>query len=166
LSLDETAPSDEPIEPSRVVGTTMRRKRGNRGRVSWALDQLDGVKLPDPAAAMVPALTPTTITLDDWPCVGRDAVPLPLTVRFDAGGGAVGNVRILAGTAADLPYDVTVTATIDDDPQSLPAKSSPQAALRVTIDYDFAGTPNGEATARIKLRLVGNGRYDLDSTWQ
>ena len=166
LSLEDAAPPDEPIEPSRVVGTTMRRSRGSRGRVTWALDQLDGVKLSDTAAAMVPALVRTTITLDQWPCVGRDAVPLPLTVRFDAGGGGVGNVRISAGTTADLPYDVTVTATIEDDAQTLPGVNGPQAALRVTIDYDFTGTPNGEASARIKLRLVGNGRYDLDSAWQ
>jgi hypothetical protein len=144
----------------------MRRQRGSRSRVTWALDQLDGVKLPDPAAAMVPALVPTTITLDQWPCVGHDAVPLPLTVRFDAGGGAVGNVRIAAGTAAELPYDVTVTATIEDDAQPLPGLTAPQAALRVTIDYDFNGTPNGDASARVKLRLVGNGRYDLDASWQ
>jgi V8-like Glu-specific endopeptidase len=165
-SLEDAPLPDEPIEPSRVAGSTMRRKRGNRGRVTWALDQLDGVKQSDPAAAMVPALMPTTITLDRWPYVGADPVPLPLTVRFDAGGGAVGNVRISAGTTAELPYDVTVTATIEDDPRTLPGASSPQAALRVTIDYDFSGTPNGDASARIKLRLVGNGRYDLDSAWQ
>jgi V8-like Glu-specific endopeptidase len=166
LSLEDATPPDETIEPSRVAGTTMRRQRGSRSRVTWALDQLDGVKLPDPAAAMVPALVPTTITLDQWPCVGHDAVPLPLTVRFDAGGGAVGNVRIAAGTAAELPYDVTVTATIEDDAQPLPGLTAPQAALRVTIDYDFNGTPNGDASARVKLRLVGNGRYDLDASWQ
>ena len=166
LSLEDAPPPDEPIEPSRVAGTTMRRQRGNRGRVTWALDQLDGVKLPDPAAAMVPALGPTTITLDQWPRVGRDAVPLPLTVRFGAGGGAVGNVRISAGTTAELPYDVTVTATIEDDAQNVPGMSSPQAAVRVTIDYDFSGMPDGEASARVRLRLVGNGRYDLDSAWQ
>jgi len=144
----------------------MRRTRGSRGRVTWALDQLDGVKLADPSAAMVPALVPTTIALDQWPCVGRDAVPLPLAVRFDAGGGAVGNVRISAGTAADLPYDVTVTATIEDETQALPGLSGPQAAVKVTIDVDFSGTPGGNVTARTRLRLVGNGRYDLDSAWQ
>jgi hypothetical protein len=166
LALDGPGPGDEPIEPSRVSGTTMRRVRGHRGRVTWALDQLDGVKLADPTAAMVPALVPTTITLDQWPCMGGDAVPLPLTVRFDAGGGAVGNVRISAGTAADLPYDVTVTATIDDDAQAIPGLATPQAALKVAIDVDFTGTTRGDVTARTCLRLVGNGRYDLDSSWQ
>jgi V8-like Glu-specific endopeptidase/N-acetyl-anhydromuramyl-L-alanine amidase AmpD len=165
-ALEDTALLDEPIEPSRVVGTTMRRVRGSRARVAWALDQLDGVKLADPTAAMVPALVPTTIALDQWPCVARDAVPLPLTVRFDAGGGAVGNVRITAGSAADLPYDVTVTATIEDEPQPIASAMPPQAALKVTIDVDFSGTPNGNVTARTKLRLVGNGRYDLESSWQ
>lgn len=166
FALEDTAPVDEPIEPSRVPGTTMRRTRGNRGRTTWALDQLDGVKLPDPAAAMVPALVPTTIALDQWPCIARDAVPLPVTVRFDAGGGAVGNVRISAGTPADLPYDVNVTATIDDETETIPGLASPQAALRVTVDVDFSGTPSGNVTARTRLRLVGNGRYDLDSSWQ
>lgn len=166
MSLEDTPPADEPIDPSRVPGTTMRRQRGSHGRVTWALDQLDGVKLPDPAAMAVPALVPTTITLAQWPCIGQDAVPLPLTVRFDAGGGAVGNVRIGAGTAADTAYDVTVTATIEDDAQSLPGLHAPQAALRVTIDYDFTGAPGGDASARVKLRLIGNGRYDLDSSWQ
>lgn len=166
LALEDATPADEPIEPSRVPGTTMRRQRGSHGRVTWALDQLDGVKLPDPATAAVPALVPTTITLAQWPCIGQDAVPLPLTVRFDAGGGAVGNVRISAGTAADTAYDVTVTATIEDDAQPLPGMQGPQAALRVTIDYDFTGAPGGDASGRVKLRLVGNGRYDLDSSWQ
>lgn len=166
FALEDTALLDEPIEPSRVPGTTMRRTRGHRGRVTWALDQLDGVKLPDPAAAMVPALVPTTIALDQWPCIARDAVPLPLTVRFDAGGGAVGNVRISAGPAADLPYDVTVTATIDDEPVPIAGLASPQAAVQVTVDVDFNGTPGGNVTARTRLRLVGNGRYDLDSSWQ
>ena len=165
FGLDTAVPPDEPIEPSRVIGTTMRRCRGNRARVTWALDQLDGVKVPDPAAAIVPALIPTTITLDRWPCVGSDATPLPLTVCFDAGGGAVGNVRITAGSAAELPYDVNVTATIADASGALPG-TNPHAALRVTIDYDFTGTPGGDASARIALRLVGNGRYDMDSNWQ
>jgi V8-like Glu-specific endopeptidase len=166
FALEDTPVLDEPVEPSRVPGTTMRRVRGSRARVAWALDQLDGVKLADPVAAMVPALVPTTIALDQWPCIARDAVPLPLTVRFDAGGGAVGNVRIGAGTAAELPYDVTVTATIEDEPQPLAGAGAPQAALRLTIDVDFSGTPNGNVTARTRLRLVGNGRYDLDSSWQ
>ena len=166
LSLEDSAPTDEPIDPSRVPGTTMRRQRGSQGRVTWALDQLDGVKLPDPAAAMVPALVPTTVTLDQWPCVGTDAMPLPLAVRFDAGGGAVGNVRITTGPAAPLPYDVGVTATIEDEPKSLPGMGAPLAAVKVTIDVDFSGTPNGNVSARTRLRLVGNGRYDLDSSWQ
>jgi len=166
FALEDAAPLDEPIEPSRVPGTTMRRQRGSRGRVTWALDQLDGVKLADPAAAMVPALVPTTIALEQWPCIAGDAMPMPLTVRFDAGGGAVGNVRISAGTAAELPYDVAVTATIEDEPQPLAGLGTPQAAIKVTIDIDFSGTPNGNATARTRLRLVGNGRYDQDSSWQ
>jgi hypothetical protein len=166
FAMEEASAPDEPIEPSRVTGTTMRRVRGSRGRVTWALDQLDGVKLPDPSAAMVPALVPTTIALDQWPCIAHDAVPLPVTVRFDAGGGAVGNVRITAGTAAELPYDVNVIATIEDEPQPLAGMGSPQAAVRVTIDVDFTGTPQGNVTARTKLRLVGNGRYDQDSAWQ
>ena len=39
-------------------------------------------------------------------------------------------------------------------------------ALRVTVDVDFSGTPSGNVTARTRLRLVGNGRSDLDSSWQ
>lgn len=166
FAMEEGGVPDEPIEPTRVPGTTMRRVRGSRGRVTWALDQLEGVKQSDPAAAMVPALVPTTIALDQWPCIARDAVPLPVTVRFDAGGGAVGNVRITAGTAADLPYDVNITATIEDEPQPLPGMGAPQAAVKVTIDVDFTGTPQGNVTARTRLRLVGNGRYDQDSAWQ
>ena len=30
----------------------------------------------------------------------------------------------------------------------------------------LSGTPGGNVTARTRLRLVGNGRYDLDSAWQ
>ena len=166
MPLEAAGPTEEPIEPSRIPGTTMSRLRGSANRVAWSLDQLSGTKLPDPAAAVVPAMMPTTINLDQWPYVGRDAPPLPLTVRFDAGSGAIGNVSISAGTAADLPYDVTVTATIEDDPKGLPSNGSLLASVKVTIDYDFSGTPDSDVSARVHLRLVGNGRFDMDSTWQ
>jgi hypothetical protein len=105
-----------------------------------------------------------TIALDSWPSLRQDSVALPLTVRFEAGGGAVGNVRITAGVPASLPYDVSVTATIADEPPPSAATTA-LAALKVTIDVDFRGTPDGDATARMALRLFGNGRYDLDSVW-
>jgi V8-like Glu-specific endopeptidase len=165
--LSGEATSDEAIEPSRVAGTTMRRVRGSQGQITWALDQLEGIKLPPGTAATTPALTPTTIVLSDWPHFGRDPNPLPLTVRFDAGGGAVGNIQVTAGTPAAVHYDVNVTATIEDDPQPTPTSSKAStAALRLTIDYDFSGTPEGETSARVKLRLLGNGNYDLACAWQ
>lgn len=147
----------EPIDPPRIVGTRMARQRGAKGRTTWALDQLEGVKQANPSPAVVAALTPTTVVLNDWPHLDQDPVPLPLTVSFDAGGGGVGNVRISAGAAADLNYDVTVTATIEDEPQA-----GDQAAIRVTVDVDFANTAHGSLTARTLLKLYSNGRFDKD----
>jgi hypothetical protein len=164
FGLDIAAAPDEPIEPSRVPGVAMRRQRGSQARVTWALDQLDGVKLPDPSAANVPALASVTVALDRWPSIGADAVALPLTLRFEAGGGALGNVRIVAGAPASLPYDVSVTATIADEAPPAAATLA-LVALKVTIDIDFSGLSDGDASARMTLRLFGNGRYDLDSVW-
>jgi V8-like Glu-specific endopeptidase/N-acetyl-anhydromuramyl-L-alanine amidase AmpD/cell wall-associated NlpC family hydrolase len=158
-------PAAEPIEPSRVPGTVMRRVSGSRGRVRWALDQLEGLKHPAPATMAMDALVPTVIQIDTWPLIGTDPMPLPLTLSFDAGGGSLGNVRIEAGSAGEVPCDVSVTATIEDDNKPVAIDTGTLAALRVTIDYRFSGTPEGEQTGRVSLRLLGNGRFDQDNFW-
>jgi hypothetical protein len=101
------------------------------------------------------------LTLDDWPKYSSDAVPLPVTVHWTGNGVAVGNVHIEPGEAAPVNYDVEVAATIDDDPQS----GAAVATLKVILEYRFRGTPEGDRTARVDLRLYGNGSHDRDSRW-
>jgi len=158
------APGETPIEPSRIPGTTMRTLRGSRERTSWELDQLDGFKHPTPNPMIVATPVDTVIELNDWPRLGNDPSPLPLTVSFASGAQAVGNVRIVAGNPPALPYDVRVVARIQDD-QSLEALSSAHACIDVVIEAYFSGTADADRCARTHLRLRGDGRYDRVSDW-
>lgn len=158
------APGETPIEPSRIPGTTMKTVRGSRERTSWELDQLEGFKQPTPAPMVVASPVDTVIELNAWPRLGSDPVPLPLTVRFASGGGAVGNVRIVPGSAPALPYDVRVVARLRDD-DSIESRASAHACIELVIDTYFTGTADADRCARTRLRLRGDGRYDSVSDW-
>ena len=143
----------------------MRTLRGKNARVSWQLDQLDGMKSPDPAPAVIGVSIDSTLTLDQWPSYGTDAVPLPLTLRWSGDGAAVGNVRIEPGAAAATSYDVDVLATLDDDAGPAPSGRAGVASLKLVVEYRFRNSPDGDRTARSDLRLYGNGGHDRDSRW-
>jgi hypothetical protein len=133
--------------------------------VRWALDQLDGMKSPDPAPAVIGVAVDNTLALDRWPAYGNDPVPLPLTLRWAGDGAALGNVRIEAGAATTPNYDVEVTATIDDDTDPLPSAKTAVATLKLIVEYRFRGTPDGDRTARSDIRIYGNGGHDRESRW-
>lgn len=160
------APGETPIEPSRIPGTTMRTLRGRRERTAWELDQLDGFKHPSPSPMVVATPLDTRIVLDQWPRLDSDPSPLPLTVTFASGAGAVGNVRIVPGTPPALPYDVRVVARIQDD-DSIEARSSAHAhaCLEVLIETVFTNAGERDRCARTRLRLRGDGRYDSVADW-
>ena len=60
----------------------------------------------------------------------------------------------------NMAYGMEVTARIDDY-----SDLSAMAALRVTIDYRFSGLAEGEPSARIQLRLLGDGRFERENGW-
>src|SRR5690606_23720099 len=153
----------EPIEPSRVAGTTMARVVGEAGACRWRLDQLEGMKAP---ATLLPGLSPATpgdtrIALDDWPAFEASPTPLPLTVEFRHDGAAVGDVRVTAGSPANLAYGVEVAARIEDC-----ADADGVARLRVRIDYRFHGLAQGNPDATVELALRGDGRYERENGWR
>ncbi|GAB2507530.1 N-acetylmuramoyl-L-alanine amidase [Lysobacter humi (ex Lee et al. 2017)] len=161
LSISGDAP--EPIEPSRVPGTRMTVVRGTAGASRWSLDQLEGRKAPQspPMSASSLQATDVVIDLGEWPALEGEPAPLPLTVRFRGeADGSIGNVVITAGTPTPLGYGVDVVARIDDA-----ADSDGVATLRVGIDVRFSGLAQGAPTARIDLRLRGDGRYERSNRW-
>ncbi|WP_162202171.1 papain-like cysteine protease family protein [Pseudoxanthomonas suwonensis] len=155
----------EPIEPSRVPGTAMARVIGEAGANRWRLDQLEGMKSPGTQLLEVSSAEPgdTRITLDDWPAIEDAPTPLPLAVEFRHDGKAVGDVRITAGTPADLAYGVDVSARIED---CADADADGVARLRVRIDYRFRGLAQGNPDATVELALRGDGRYERENAWR
>ncbi|MDQ3287065.1 MAG: trypsin-like peptidase domain-containing protein [Pseudomonadota bacterium] len=155
--------SRDPIEPSRVPGTRMSVVRGSAGASTWSLDQLEGQKSPaHPAsAASQPDSSEVNIDLGAWPAIEGQAAPLPLTVSFrSTAQGSVGDVRIQAGTPADVGYGVEVVARIEDDDDV-----GSVAAIRIGIDYRFNGLAQDAPAARIELRLLGDGRHERVNRW-
>jgi V8-like Glu-specific endopeptidase len=153
----------EPIEPTRVPGTRMSVVRGSSGASRWALDQLEGRKVPASLAPSPGSAQPTSVVIElgEWPALAGEAAPLPLTVRFSSGAdGSVGDVAIVAGTPTSPGYGVEVVARIDDAPDA-----DGVAAVRVGIDVRFTGLAQGAPCARIDLRLLGNGRYERSNRW-
>jgi len=160
-ALSDAAP--ESIEPTRVPGTRMSVVRGSAGASRWALDQLEGRKVPQARVPSVSSLQPTDVVIDlgGWPALEGQAAPLPLTVRFRSeADGSVGDVAIIAGTPTPLGYGVEVVARIDDAPDA-----DGVATLKVGIDVRFSGLAQGAPAARIDLRLLGNGRYERSNRW-
>ena len=153
---------DEPLEPSRIAGTRMRRVRGSAGACRWTLEQVQGRKAPRSGSGGPSSIAggDVRIALDDWPAIDGAATPLPLTVRFYAEAGSVGEVRIEAGVPERLDYGVEVSARIDDAEDVGNA-----AALTVSIEYRFSGLAQGNPAASIELRLLGDGRYERINRW-
>ena len=153
----------EPIEPSRVLGVRMSRTIGEAGACRWALDQLEGLKSlatlsPSVSSA---AMGDVRIALSDWPAIEGAPTPLPLTVEFRHSNGSVGDIRIAAGTPANLAYGVEVVARIEDC-----ADADGVARLRVRVDYRFRGLAQGNPDATIELCLRGDGRYERENVWR
>ncbi|QSX77003.1 N-acetylmuramoyl-L-alanine amidase [Lysobacter solisilvae] len=166
LSLDLGGPltgqPQEPIEPTRIAGTRMHTVRGSAGASRWALDQVEGLKSPaTPNLTVGSAATgEVTVELNDWPAIDGAPCPLPLTLSFRASQGSVGDVRIRAGLPANLAYGVEATARIEDHEDL-----GGVAAIRVTVDYRFSGLAQGNPAARIRLRLLGDGRFERENGW-
>ncbi len=163
FNLDAAGERREPIEPSRVPGTTMSRVVGMAGASRWSLDQLEGMK---PPATLLPAVSSAAaadarIEIKDWPAIEGAATPLPLKIEYRIANGSLGDVRIAAGMPANLAYGVEVTAKIEDC-----ADADGVARLRVRIDYRFRGLSQGNADATIELCLRGDGRHERENAWR
>ena len=162
---DATLPVNdgEPLEPTRVAGTTMRVLRGSAGTCRWALDRLSGAKVPRAPSASARPAGDVVIDLADWPSLDDGASPLPIKIVFHhTTSGGVGAVHTEAGTPAQIAYGLDVTLRIEDEPDV-----GNLAALRVVIDYRF-DTPQYDLAghfARTELRLLGDGRYERNSSW-
>ena len=154
-----------PIEPSRVLGTTMHRVIGEAGVNRWALDQLAGMKSPATPGADTGRGNGTPadvhIDIDDWPAIEGSPTPLPLKIDFRTANGAIGDVRIAAGTPPNLAYGVEVVARIEDC-----ADADGVARLRLRIDYRFRGLSQGNPDAYIELCLRGDGRHERENGWR
>ena len=162
-ALEAAGERDEAIDPSRVAGTRMRRTIGEAGACRWSLDQLEGLKSPASPSMTVSSANAgdVRIALDDWPAIEGAPTPLPITLSFRTSNGSLGDVRITAGTPANLAYGVEVTAKIEDC-----ADADGVARLRVRVDYRFRGLAQGNPDATVDLTLRGDGRYERENGWR
>jgi N-acetyl-anhydromuramyl-L-alanine amidase AmpD/V8-like Glu-specific endopeptidase len=162
-ALEAVGERDEAIDPSRVAGTRMRRVIGEAGACRWSLDQLEGLKSPASPSMTVSSAEAgdVRIALDDWPAIEGAPTPLPITVSFRSSNGSLGDVRITAGTPANLAYGVEVVAKIEDC-----ADADGVARLRVRVDYRFRGLAQGNPDATVDLTLRGDGRYERENGWR
>jgi hypothetical protein len=162
-ALEAAGERDEAIDPSRVAGTRMRRVIGEAGACRWSLDQLEGLKSPASPSMTVSSanIGDVRIALDDWPAIEGAPTPLPITLTFRTSNGSLGDVRITAGTPANLAYGVEVTAKIEDC-----ADADGVARLRVRVDYRFRGLAQGNPDATVDLTLRGDGRYERENGWR
>lgn len=163
LEVSATGERREPVEPTRVLGTRMSRVIGEVGGSRWSLDQLEGMKSP---ATLIPsvgsaAAADVHIDINDWPAIEGAPTPLPLTIDFRTANGSVGDVRIAAGTPANLAYGVEVVARIEDC-----ADADGVARLRIRIDYRFRGLSQGNPDATIELNVRGDGRHERENGWR
>ena len=162
FNLDAIGERREPIEPSRVLGAKMSRVIGEAGGSRWSLDQLEGMK---PPATLTPsvgsAAADVRIDINDWPAIEGAPTPLPLKLEFRVANGSLGDVRIAAGTPANLAYGVEVIAKIEDC-----ADADGVARLRVRIDYRFRGLSQGNPDAYIEICLRGDGRHERENGWR
>lgn len=156
---------------SPIVGTTLRRVSGSRGRLSWSLDQLSGLKHPDDAAPAVAAalVDAERVTLADWPVLtAADGTPVRLDLGIDwqFDGHSLGNVRIRplgAATADDLALDVS--ARVADHRARYPADNPVCAALDVEVVYRYTRADGSRVGAAYAVRLFGNGRHNSAGRW-
>ena len=165
-SLEATLPVNdgEPLEPTRVAGTTMRVLRGSAGTLPMGA----GPALRHQGAARAAAIRGDLGRRRDQPrrlalALDDGASPLPIKVVFyHTTGCGVGNVHTEVGTPAKGDYGLDVSLRIEDEPDV-----GGRAALRVVIDYRFDSPQYGlrDYFARTELRLLGDGRYERNSSW-
>ncbi|MBN8214075.1 MAG: N-acetylmuramoyl-L-alanine amidase [Xanthomonadales bacterium] len=163
LNLDGNGERREPIEPSRVLGARMSRVIGEAGGSRWSLDQLEGLKSPATLSPSVSSAAAADVRIDinDWPAIEGAPTPLPLRIEFRVNNGSLGDVRISAGTPANLAYGVEAIAKIEDC-----ADADGVARLRVRIDYRFRGLSQGNPDAFIEICLRGDGRHERENGWR
>ncbi len=163
LNVDGSGERRELIEPSRVLGASMSRVIGEAGGSRWSLDQLEGLKSPATLSPSVSSAAAADVRIDinDWPAIEGAPTPLPLKIEFRVNNGSLGDVRISAGTPANLAYGVEAIAKIEDC-----ADADGVARLRVRIDYRFRGLAQGNPDARIELNLRGDGRHERENGWR
>ncbi|PCE24674.1 N-acetylmuramoyl-L-alanine amidase [Burkholderia ubonensis] len=161
-------PADPP--PRAVPGATLDTQVGEAGSVTWALDQLHGMKsVPGADAANRPLVDGPTIRIADWPYLddpGGQRVCAHFFVDWHFDGRSVGDVQIVNVGASDAPgHTLHVSARIDDDPQLYPPAKPLFGALRVHFAYRFVEPDASVHEAATELHLFGDGSYEQASHW-
>lgn len=164
---DASPPS---VAPGTVPGATLDTQVGEAGGVTWALDQLHGMKTVAGADAANRALVDgPTIRITDWPYLddpGGQRVCAHFFVDWHFDGRSVGDVQIVNVGASDAPgHTLHVTAHIEDDPQRYPPGKPLFGALRVHFAYRFVEPDASVHEATTELHLFGDGTYEQASHW-
>ncbi len=152
-----TRAMDAGADPIRRTDRTMV------GGVSFALEQLDGLRRPRTARAVETPEQHGTLAIDDWPQMpdAGGGTFGGVALAWSHGGGAVGNVRVTPGRAAlSDGWVLAVEGHILDGPDE-------ETLAKLTLVLDHRFTKPGEADHRSTIRIVldGDGHHVRTNAW-
>lgn len=140
-----------------------RRVESELNGVTFALEQLDGMRSPRTQAAVQMTPMPAELLVEDWPRMPDEAGPVRggVKIGWKHAVGAVGEVTV-APTVAGLAegWSLAVRGTVQDGPDS-----ETTAAVSVELLYCFNRKGEPEQRATVKLVLRGDGSHVRTNEW-
>ncbi|HEU4820931.1 MAG TPA: papain-like cysteine protease family protein, partial [Qipengyuania sp.] len=143
------------------------------GDIDYYLPEWKGKKHPrDVAPTPEAAFSKAVIPIVGWPTAG--GAYANCEIKWEYNGTSIANVYVRRGEPNDtIGWGVTVRGNVEDDaatyarsPASGSVGADQVAALNVVLDYTFqAPVLTDDASARIQVKLYGDGTYEIDREW-
>jgi N-acetyl-anhydromuramyl-L-alanine amidase AmpD len=154
--------------PNYIGGSVIEVLRGNRGNITWALDQFHGAKHPGnvPPQGSQTFKDSPTIKLDQWPVLRDETSNVSAFFAIDwmHNGRSVSDVRIRGTNVANGLMPLDVRAQIIDD--SALYQPNDCAALKIKLTYNFQLEGKTEQVAATTVTIYGDGTHEIASEWQ
>ncbi len=152
--------------PARRVGPEpgpRRRIASEAGGARFDLEQYDGLRSPDPAAAVAADPLPAELLVDDWPHLpdagGR--VRAGIRIRWRHAAGAVGDISVVPAEAfVPAGWTVAVRGRIADGPDRPGC-----AAATVALSWVFDRGDGDEQRATVTVTVRGDGSWERTNAW-
>jgi hypothetical protein len=143
------------------------------GDVDYYLPDWKGKKHPrDIAPANEAAFHKAIIPIVGWPEAGGTWANCE--VKWEYNGTSIANVYVRRGKSNDtVGWGVTVRGNVEDDaatyarsPTAAVPGADQVASLNIVLDYTFqAPVMTDDASARIQIKIYGDGTYEIDREW-